>query len=680
MRYFLLIVLVVIMAACSIEKKAEKAFNLGKYQSSIDLYQKVLSDNPKNGKANYFIAESYRLSNRIKNAEPFYEKAGGGGLNKDSIRFYYAQSLKANGKYEEARQQLEQLANSAEGESIKERASAELDGIKYLERISSKESYYRIKNLELINTPNAEYAPVFLNNELYFTSTRGNHKIYEATGAPYSDIYKVATRGANVDITTITALPSIINDPIRNEGCITFSPDGKLMVFGRGNTSKKNGGVDVDLYLSRFRNNAWSEPTKVNAPVNTQYKDETDPVGKNFSWDSSPNFSPDGRTLYFASNRKGRDAMGGTDIYSAVMDSRGRFTRVRNLGPEINTPGNEMFPYVSDDGKLYFASDGHPGYGGLDLFVVTRKNGKNVIENLGQPMNSTGDDFGIFLFRPDRGFFTSNREGGKGDDDIYTFVNEDPNLKVVNYYLQGITYFRNKEQKLEILPNTRVTLMGAGNEVMQDYISGNDGKFLFRVYDNEDYNLIAESDGFLTRRQVYTTRGRGVDPTTLKDLVTNITLDTTMILDRKAVNEKFVLENIYFGFDSTDIKPESAIELDKLAQLLKDNPEIKVEMGSHTDSIASFEYNIDLSKRRAESTVRYLIGKGISPDRLVAKGYGEGQPIARNTNPDGTDNPAGRAKNRRTEFKILEVGVVPKTLEEETGQRDEFDEDKYFRD
>lgn len=678
---YLLLMLVILLAACSVEKKANKAFQLGKYQTSIDLYKKLLQENSNNGKANYFVAESYRLSNRIKDAEPYYQKAGGRGLNKDSIKFYYAQSLKANGKYNEARQQLEELSKSAEEDILKDRAGAELDGILYLERIASKENFYRVKNLELINTPNAEYAPVYLNNELYFTSTRGNNKIYEATGTPYSDIYKVATRGANVDVSTIAPLPTTINDPVRNEGCITFSPDGSIMVFGKGNTSKKNGGLDVDLYLSRFRNGVWSEPIKVNPPVNTQYRDETDPVGKNFSWDSSPSFSPDGRTLYFASNRKGRDAMGGTDLYSAVMDSRGRFTRVRNLGPEINTPGNEMFPYVSSDGKLYFASDGHPGYGGLDLFVVNRKNGKNVIENLGQPMNSTGDDFGIFLFRPDRGFFTSNREGGKGDDDIYTFVNEDPNLKIVNYYLQGITYFKNKSEQLEILPNTRVALIGAENEVMQDYITGNDGKFLFRVYENEDYNLIAESDGFLTKRQVYTTRGKGVDPRTLKDLVTNITLDTMMILDRKAVNEKFVLENIYFGFDSTYITPQSAIELDKLAQLLKDNPEIKIEMGSHTDSVASFEYNIDLSKRRAESTVRYLISKGISPDRLSAKGYGESQPIARNTNPDGTDNPAGRAKNRRTEFKILEVGVIPKSIEEEeTGQKDQFDEDKYFRD
>lgn len=627
------------------------------------------------------VAESYRLSNRIKDAERYYTNAGGRGINRDTVRFYYAQSLKSNGKYQEARRELDELIKNTTAQALKERASAELEGLTYLEKLNGSANYYRVKNLELINTPAAEYAPVYLNNELYFSSNRGNGKIYEATGTPYSDLYKVATRGANVDVATVQALPSPINDPIRNEGCVTFTPDGRIMVFAKGNTNKKNGGEDVDLYLVRWRNGEWSEPQKINAPVNVQYRGENaTELERNFGWDSTPAFSPDGRTLYFASNRQDKNAQGGTDLYSAQMDSRGRFTRIRNLGPEINTPGNEMFPYVSEDGRLYFSSDGHPGYGGLDLFVVNRRDGKNVIENLGQPMNSTGDDFGIFLFRADRGFFTSNREGGKGDDDIYTFVNEDPNLKVINYALQGVTYFKDKDENLQILPNTRVTLLDSRGEPMQDYITGNDGKFLFRVYENEDYNLVAENEGYLTKRQEWTMKGKSVDPSTLKDLVTNITLDTIMILDRKAVNEKFVLENIYFGFDSTDIKPQAARELDKLAQLLIDNPEIKIEMGSHTDSVGSFDYNIDLSRRRAESTVRYLINKGISPDRLTAKGYGETQPIARNTNPDGTDNPAGRAKNRRTEFKILEVGVLPRTIQEEAGEVYQDEEDKYFRD
>jgi outer membrane protein OmpA-like peptidoglycan-associated protein len=345
------------------------------------------------------------------------------------------------------------------------------------------------------------------------------------------------------------------------------------------------------------------------------------------------------------------------------------------MGPEINTPGNELFPYVAEDAKFYFASDGHPGFGALDLFVVKRQSGKTSVENLGEPMNSTGDDFGIFLFRPDRGFFSSNREGGSGDDDVYTFVNEDPDLRVVNYYLSGTSYTPDKDAELQILPNTKVSLLDQNGIIMQDYVTGNDGKFLFRVYENEDYSIVGESDGYLTKRQDYTTKGKTVDPKTLTELVTNITLDTIIVLDRIEINKVFVLENIYFDFDKYNIRPDAAHELDKLVQLLADNPEIKIEMGSHTDSVDTKVYNYELSKKRAEATVQYLIGRGISPDRLTAKGYGEEVPIARNTNPDGTDNPAGRAKNRRTEFKILEVGLIPKTIEEE----EQFDEDKYFR-
>jgi outer membrane protein OmpA-like peptidoglycan-associated protein len=357
------------------------------------------------------------------------------------------------------------------------------------------------------------------------------------------------------------------------------------------------------------------------------------------------------------------------------MDSRGRFSRVRNLGPEINTPGNENFPYVAEDAKLYFSSDEHPGYGGLDLFVIKRANGRTTVENLGQPVNSTGDDFGIFLFRPDRGFFTSNREGGKGDDDIYTFINEDPNLKVVNYYLQGITYTIDAEEKRQLLPNTRVSMLDERGELMQDFVTGNDGKFLFRVYENENYTMVGENDGYLVKRQPYTTRGKSVDPNTLTELITNIVLDTVLVLDKVEINKIFVLENIYYDFNKHNIREDAAVELDKLVQLLIDNPEIKIELGSHTDSIDDNSYNLQLSQRRAESAVRYIVQHGIAPDRLVARGYGEEKPIARNTNPDGTDNPVGRQKNRRTEFKILEVGVIPKSLESE----EVFDEDKYFR-
>jgi len=666
--YFLLIA-VIFFGACSTEKKAMKAFQLGKYQSAIDLFKKT----GETSKANAYIAESYRLSNRLKDAEAYYAKAmGRNGFDKDSIRFYYAQALKVNGKYDDARKQLEEIIATSENNPLKDRAQGEIKGLEYLSSIADKKNYYKVKNLDAINTPASEYSPVYMNNELYFTSSRGNGKIYEAEGKPFTDLYKVATRGANVDINTVERLPNGINDDVRNEGCVAFSPDGKVMVFAKGNSEKKKGGgADVDLYISRYRNNVWSDPIPIN--INTQFKNELDADARKFSWDSSPAFSPDGRTLYFASNRKG--GYGGTDLYSAQMDTRGRFTRVRNLGPEINTPGDELFPYVAEDAKLYFASDGHPGYGGLDLFVVKRANGKTQIENLGQPANSSSDDFGIFLFRPDRGFFSSNRDGGKGDDDIYTFINEDPNLKVVNYYLQGITYTPDKSGKLQVLPNTKVSLLDGKGDVMQDYVTGTDGKFLFRVYENEDYNLIGETDGYLVKRESYTTRGKSVDPSTLKELLTNITLDTLIVLDKIEINKIFVMENIYYNYDKYDIRPDAAKELDKLVQLLIDNPEIKIELSSHTDSVDTRDYNLVLSQRRAESAVNYMIQRGIAPDRMVAKGYGEDKPIARNSNPDGTDNAVGRQKNRRTEFKILEVGVMPKPLEEE----DQDDEDKYFK-
>ncbi len=665
---FLLALVVLSLAACSPQKKAQKNFKLAKYQNVINYYTKVLEKQPNNSKANYFVAESFRLSNRIKDAEKFYAKASGPGIDKDTVAIYYAKALQANGKYAEARAALEAVESSIEDEPLRKHVRKEIEGLNKLEKLAENKSYYKIKNLEAINTPFAEYAPAYLNSELYFASSRGNQRIYEASGTPFTDLYKVETKGANVDINTLAALPDMINSPSVNEGTIAFSPDGKIMIFGKGNTGKKKGAYDVDLYLSRFRNGAWTEPTPIN--INTTIK-ENDPTSTNFSWDSSPAFSPDGRTLYFSSNRKG--GFGGLDLYSAQMDSRGRFGKVKNLGSDINTAGDELFPYVAESGKMYFSSDGHPGYGMLDIFVVNRVNGKTVIENLGQPVNSTSDDFGMYLFKPDRGFFTSNREGGKGDDDLYTFINEDPNLKIVNYYLEGITYTTKPDSSRIILPDTKVTLIDARGNVMQDFTTGNDGKFLFRVYENENYSLTGETDGYIVKRQSYTTSGKSVPLESLKDLVTNITLDTVMVLDKLQKDVVFRLKNIYFEYNKWDITKEAGTELDKLVELLNDNPEIKIEMGSHTDSIGTVAYNIGLSQSRAESTVKYLISKGIEPARLVAKGYGKSKPIARNTNPDGTDNPRGRDRNRRTEFKILEIGPVQKKTE------DLDDEDKYFK-
>jgi len=664
---------IVAVVACSPEKKILKSFQSGEYQRVIEFYLDKLEQDPGNEKAAWFVAESYRLSNRIRESEPFYRKAGGTGVNKDSLLYFHAQALRASGNYQAAQEKLSELESQTRDAGMEELAKRQREGIASLEAISKKPNYYKVRNLDALNTAYAEFSPAYLNGELYFTSSRSNSAIYAASGTPYTDLFKVETKGAIVSPETVAPLPELINDPVRNEGCITFTPDGKTMVFARGNAKKKKGGgVDVDLYIARFRNSAWLPPAPIN--INTQFREENSPEARDYSWDSTPSFSPDGRTIYFSSNRKG--GFGGNDLYSAQVDARGRFGRIRNLGPDINTAGDEMFPYMAENGRLYFASDGHPGFGMLDLFMVNRVGGKTVVENLGQPMNSIADDFGIFFFQPDRGFLTSNREGGKGDDDIYTFRNDDPNLKVVNYTLRGTIYtYAAKDSSLEVIPQSRITLLDGKGDVMQDFETSSDGKFNFRVYENERYTLVGESDGYLTAREPWSMAGKAVAPESLKEMVTNITFDTLLILSRKQKEVAYRLENIYFGFDSANIRPSSAKELDKLVQLLVDNPDIKIELSSHTDSVGTYEKNMGLSNRRAAASVNYLISKGIATERLVAKGYGETKPIARNTNPDGTDNPAGRQLNRRTEFRILEIGTTPARKPDE----EDDDDDKFFK-
>ncbi|HMR56229.1 MAG TPA: hypothetical protein PKC10_02865, partial [Cyclobacteriaceae bacterium] len=252
----------------------------------ISYYKDVIKKQPGNGVANYYVAESYRQSNRIQESEPYYAKAGGKGINPDSAKLYYAKALQANAKYTEAREVLQSLASNTKDEKLKDRAGKELAGIDYLDKLEQKKSFYKIKNLEAINTPFTEYAPVYSNNQLYFTSSRANAKIYEASGTPFTDLYVAETNGANVNVNTIAALPDFINASNINEGCITFTPDGKTMIFAKGNSGKRKGTQDVDLYLSRFRNGSWEEPTPLN-------------INQPVSWESTPALSPMGAPCIF---------------------------------------------------------------------------------------------------------------------------------------------------------------------------------------------------------------------------------------------------------------------------------------------------------------------------------------------------------------------------------------------
>lgn len=649
------IVLILVLAWCG-SCSVENSFKKGEFDAVIA----KLGHNPEKNTAeeNVTVGDAYRNSNRLVEAIPFYEAALKKGTPNEAVNLYLAQGLKADRKYEASRRVLEEYLDESHSERVIIQAEKELNNLKKIDELIHKSSYYRIKNLKDINTENAEYSPVYRNNYLYFTSNRDGGKIYRATGTPFTDIYRVAARGANVNLASLRPLDPIINHTNTNEGSLAIMPDGAI-IFSKGNDGKVTGYSEVHLFFSRFRNGKWLKPV----PLSINDAD---------SWDSTPALSPDGATLYFASDRPG--GYGGTDIYVAKVNRRGRWVDVRNLGPEINTSGDEMFPYVSKDGSLYFSSNGHPGLGELDIFRSVRENGRITVENLGKPMNSSADDFGLFQFNLTRGFFTSNRKGGQGDDDIYTFVNDDPNLKVVNYFLTGTTVTTNDAGEKIILPNTKVSLTANNGDLVDESFTGADGKFTFRVYTEEEYDIIGEKIDYFTTRKQFSTVGKSVDKSVLTEFVTDVHFETTILMERIVIEKPIVLNNIYYDLDKANIREDAAPILDSLVLIMNDNPEIYIELGSHTDARADDQYNMNLSQRRAQSAVRYIIEHGIHPYRITAKGYGESQLLVKNAQTE-----EAHQKNRRTEFKVLRYN--PKDRDETPLEGREADEyDRFFKD
>tara|TARA_B100000214_G_C23969460_1_gene629370 strand:- start:1217 stop:3178 length:1962 start_codon:yes stop_codon:yes gene_type:complete len=646
-RLFYLII--ILNFSCVTTKTALKDFNNAEYFDAANKFEKSLKDG--DAKNSFLLAESLRKSNRIWQAGDFYSNAINYGIKNEIAYYYLVLSLKANNKYDEADSVISNYLVNAKEQSVIKLINKESIYINNLRNYPDT-SYYRVKNLTAINTKYAEYSPSFSNDKLFFVSNRKSEKIYKGTGTPFTDLYEVKTRGANVDINSLKKLEDNINQEKVNEGSITFSSDGTYMIYAKGNNGKSSGRNNVDLYWSRFRRGGWTNPRLLN--VNTSR-----------SWDSTPYLSKDGKTLYFASNRS--KGYGGTDIYKANVNRRGRWINIQNLGPEINTPGNELFPSVTEDGRLYFSSDNHEGFGGLDIFVASRRGGKITIKNPGKPLNSSGDDFGVNPYNPTRGFFTSNRDGGSGDDDIYTFVNNDPNLKIVNYTLKGTTLTpKNNNMDLSILGNSVVKLVDTSGQIIDETFTDENGIFAFTVYGDENYVLIGEKENYFSTRGEFTTIGKELDKSTLKDFITNVEFEKNLILDRIVVNKSIVLDNIYYDLDKADIREDAALELDKLVVILRDNPNISIELSSHTDDRASVEYNQDLSQRRAESAVYYILSKGITENRIIAKGYGESQLIIANAKSEEEHQ-----INRRTEFKVISYEFI-----DSSGSEDE--EEKFF--
>ncbi len=642
-----LYIILILLSSCVTTKTALKNFNNAEYYDAATKFEKIIKEG--DSQNSFLLGEALRKSNRLWQAQKYYTDAINYGYKEEIAYYYLALSLKSNNDYDKADSLISNYLGKGKDQNVISLMKRELQYINNLKNYPDT-SYYRVKNLNAINTEFAEYSPSFSNDKLYFVSNRVSEKIYSGTGTPFTDLFEVKTRGANVDLNSLKKLDDNINNEKVNEGSITFSEDGMYMIFAKGNDGKNSGRNNVDLYWSRYRRGGWSNPRLLN--VNTSR-----------SWDSTPYLSKDGKTLYFASNRS--KGYGGTDIYKANVNRRGRWINIQNLGPEINTPGNELFPSVTEDGRLYFSSDNHEGFGGLDIFVATRRGGKITISNPGKPLNSRGDDFGVNPYNPTRGFFTSNRDGGKGDDDIYTFVNDDPNLKIVNYVLKGTTLTqKNDDKELIILGNSSVKLLDIEGAVIEETFTDDNGEFEFIIYTDEEYLLIGEKENYFSTRGEFSTIGKELDKSKLKEFITNVEFEKNLILDRIIVNKSIVLDNIYYDLDKADIREDAALELDKLVVILEDNPNISIELSSHTDDRSSVEYNQDLSQRRAESAVSYILSKGIERNRISAKGYGESQLLILNAKTEDEHQ-----INRRTEFKVTSYEFIDSSNSEDEEER-----------
>jgi len=639
-KHFLWIYALALLAfvSCkSLQEKGNDQFLSGQYQYAINTFTQILDQDSSNLEANQIVAESYRLSNRIEKSEPYYRQLVD---NEPSFNryFFLGQSLKAQQKNEQAKEAFEKAKGFTSDESLLARNQREIESIKLAEGIEDYWPNHVLVNYKELNTPGADYSPVLSEDFLYFTSGRQASGIYPATGTPYLKLFRAKADGLKVDVGAIQAMPEFRNEEGLNQGSIAISPDGNTIIYSRGNSTSSKDYPETTLFASYFRGAGFTQPIWM--PVN---EDET-------WWNSTPAFSPDGSELYFASNRPG--GYGGIDIWKATRLANTDFGNAVNLGPTINTPGNEMFPRMTPDGKFFFSSDGHPGYGKLDLFVAEKDEaGSQIIRNLGENINTKDDDFGIFFTEyPKAGFISSNREGGVGDDDIYFFEDKTPKPKIVNVLLNVFTKEAKGDGTEAVLPQTRVVLYGADNKQQGGDFSNTNGRVRFTMTTDSDYTIIASKGGYFSKSIPYTTKGKTPDPATLIQEVTNVLLDTIIVLDQLILEKSIVLDNIYYDLDKAEIRADATIELDKLVKILADNPSIRIELSSHTDSRSSDAYNQDLSQRRAQSAVDYIVSKGIAAERLVAKGYGESQLIIKDAQTEEEHQ-----VNRRTEFKVIEI-------------------------
>ncbi len=600
-KYILYITIILLLSSCGAGKslkQAEQSMARGEYFDAAKHYRKAYSAIPPKerklrGETAFKMATCYRLINYNLRAKGAYQNAIRYNYP-DSISFFYlAESQRKNGEYKPAIATYETYLAYMPDDTL---AINGLLSCRMAQQWKDNPTRHKVKREAIFFSRRTDYSPMYAGDDpdvLYFTSTRNEAKgndLNSITGMKSADLF-MSRRDERKNWQKPEVIESEVNTEFEDGAC-SFSADGKTMYFTRCRRAAESP-VYAEIYASSRTGANWSKPTKCAI------------INDTLSSVAHPAMSPAGDFLYFVSDMPG--GYGGLDIWRINVVKDG-FGYVDNLGSDINTAGNEMFPTFGPKGELYFSSDGHPGMGGLDIFSakLDSLNNRWIIQNMGIPINSAGDDFGM-TFEPGtslRGFFSSNRGDARGWDHIYSFE-----LPDINHTLTGWVY----DKDGDALPEAVVTVVGDDGFYQRISVK-RDGSFTQRVAPGQKYVMLATCRGYLNGKE---------------ELVTD-----TIQADRSyevqfplaSITRPVLIENIFYEFDRADLTPESTAALDELIQLLNDNPNVTIELAAHCDYKGNDDYNERLSQRRAESVVNYLIKGGVAADRLTAKGYGEQKP------------------------------------------------------
>ena len=620
-----------LIAQNSSTKKADKHFARFEFIEAAEDYNKLIQD----GKGDTYVysqlAESYYNVFNTQEAEKWYAKALETSDSPEMI-FKYSQMLKANGKYEESNVQMAKFAKMRPSD---DRAIAFNENPDYLPKILEKGKKFNIQSLGF-NTQYSDFGGTLKDGKLYITSARNtSRKTYGWNEEPFLDIYEMVK---NEDGTYQPA--QLVEDKVNtkyHEGIVSFSPDGKTMYFSRESFFEKEYEKDsltkvryslLHLFKAKKVGDTWSnvEGFAINS--------------ENYSI-KNPSVSPDGKTLYFASDMPGGYGM--FDIYSASINADGSLGEPMNLGQKVNTQGQEMFPFISSNNTLYFSSNGHLGLGNLDVFHTKVVDGKTgPVRNIGIPINSSADDFAFNIDEDTKeGYVSSNRDGGLGGDDIYGIKR----LQPLNDVLIASTVVDSKTGNP--VNAASVTLYDdQGNKVLSK-VTNSDGTVDFIIEADKDSEIEVVMEGYVSQKLK-------VAATSEEEVQLNIMLDP---IEALVVQEEIVLNPIFFEFDKSNITAQAAFELDKLVQIMKKYPELVINAKSHTDNRGSASYNEKLSDRRAKTTVQYVISKGIDKSRISGVGKGESEP---KVDCGSNCSEEEHQLNRRSEFIIVSGGPQAK--------------------